>query len=83
MIRIMKKQLIAVILALTFALSAPTVSFASTNDEEAPTHDARLDGYKDGNMALKDASGNHGRAAEVLQITYKSLTTKLREYGLE
>ena len=34
-------------------------------------------------QALKDAAGNHGRAAEVLQITYKSLTTKLREYGLE
>ena len=56
MIRIMKKRLIAVVLALTFALSAPTVSFAAS-DEEAPTHDARLDGYKDGNMALKDASG--------------------------
>jgi hypothetical protein len=57
MIRVMKKRLIAVVLALTLALSAPTVSFASTSDEEAPSHDARLDGYKDGNMALKDASG--------------------------
>jgi len=56
MIRIMKKRLIAVLLALTFALAAPTASFAR-NDEEAPAHDARLDGYKEGDMALKDASG--------------------------
>jgi len=34
-------------------------------------------------LALKDASGNRGRAAELLQITYKTLTTKLREYGLD
>jgi DNA-binding NtrC family response regulator len=34
-------------------------------------------------QALKDAGGNRGRAAEVLQVSYKSLTSKLREYGLE
>ncbi len=34
-------------------------------------------------LALKEAAGNRGRAAELLQITYKTLTTKLREYGLE
>ena len=34
-------------------------------------------------LALKEASGNRGRAAELLQITYKTLTTKLRDYGLE
>ena len=34
-------------------------------------------------LALKEAAGNRGRAAELLQISYKTLTTKLREYGLE
>jgi DNA-binding NtrC family response regulator len=34
-------------------------------------------------LALKEAAGNRGRAAELLQITYKTLTTKLRDYGLE
>jgi DNA-binding NtrC family response regulator len=34
-------------------------------------------------QALKDAGGNRGRAAEVLQVSYKTFTTKLREYGFE
>ena len=34
-------------------------------------------------LVLKEAAGNRGRAAELLQITYKTLTTKLREYGLD
>jgi len=34
-------------------------------------------------LALKEAAGNRGRAAELLQISYKTLTTKLREYGLD
>jgi len=34
-------------------------------------------------LTLKEASGNRGRAAELLQISYKTLTTKLREYGLD
>jgi DNA-binding NtrC family response regulator len=34
-------------------------------------------------LALKEAAGNRGRAAELLQISYKTLTTKLREHGLE
>jgi DNA-binding NtrC family response regulator len=34
-------------------------------------------------LALKDAAGNRGRAAELLQISYKTLTTKLRDYGLD
>jgi DNA-binding NtrC family response regulator len=34
-------------------------------------------------MALKEAAGNRGRAAEILQISYKSFTTKLKEHGLE
>jgi DNA-binding NtrC family response regulator len=32
--------------------------------------------------ALKDAVGNRERAAEALQISYKTLVQKLREYGL-
>jgi transcriptional regulator with GAF, ATPase, and Fis domain len=32
---------------------------------------------------LKEVDGNKGRAAEVLQISYKSLVGKLKEYGLE
>jgi DNA-binding NtrC family response regulator len=34
-------------------------------------------------LVLKEASGNRGRAAELLQVSYKTLTTKLREHGLE
>jgi DNA-binding NtrC family response regulator len=34
-------------------------------------------------LALKEAAGNRGRAAELLQISYKTLTMKLREYGLD
>jgi DNA-binding NtrC family response regulator len=34
-------------------------------------------------QALKDAGGSKGRAAEVLQVSYKTFTAKLREYGFE
>jgi DNA-binding NtrC family response regulator len=33
-------------------------------------------------QALKEAGGNAGRAAEVLQVSYKHLVQKAREYGL-
>jgi len=32
---------------------------------------------------LQEAGGNKGRAAELLQITYKSLLAKLKEHRLE
>ena len=34
-------------------------------------------------QALKEAAGSRNRAAEVLQISYKMLVAKLKEYGLE
>jgi DNA-binding NtrC family response regulator len=34
-------------------------------------------------QALKDAAGDRGLAADMLQIAYKTLTSKLKEYGLE
>lgn len=34
-------------------------------------------------LVLKDVGGNRGRAAEILQVSYKTFTAKLREYGLE
>jgi len=34
-------------------------------------------------QALREANGNAGRAAEMLQVSYKTLTSKLREYGLD
>jgi DNA-binding NtrC family response regulator len=34
-------------------------------------------------QVLKEAGGNRGRAAELLQVSYKMLTTKLRDYGLD
>src|SRR3954469_25892360 len=34
-------------------------------------------------QTLKEASGNRGRAAELLQVTYKTLTTKLKDYGIQ
>jgi len=32
---------------------------------------------------LKEAQGNKGRAAELLQISYKMLLAKLKEHGIE
>jgi transcriptional regulator with PAS, ATPase and Fis domain len=34
-------------------------------------------------FALKQAGGDKGRAADLLQINFKALTAKLKEYGLE
>ena len=34
-------------------------------------------------QALKDAGGNKGRASEMLQVSYKTFTAKLKEYGFE
>jgi DNA-binding NtrC family response regulator len=34
-------------------------------------------------QALKEAGGNRGRAAELLQVGFKTLMAKLREHGLE
>jgi DNA-binding NtrC family response regulator len=33
-------------------------------------------------QALREAAGNKQRAAELLQISYKTLTSKLREFGI-
>jgi hypothetical protein len=55
----MRKRLIIFILATLASLcTVPAASYASNNsDDDAPKIDARLDGYKQGNMDLKDASG--------------------------
>jgi len=34
-------------------------------------------------QALKEAAGNKGRAAELLQVSYKQLTSKLKEHGFD
>src|SRR5262249_33493886 len=34
-------------------------------------------------QALKDAAGNRNRAADLLQVSYKTLLAKLKEHGLE
>ena len=34
-------------------------------------------------LALKEAGGNKGRASEMLQVPFKLMTAKLREYGLD
>ena len=34
-------------------------------------------------QALREAAGNRNRAADILQISYKTLLAKLKEYGLE
>ena len=34
-------------------------------------------------QALADASGNKAKAAETLQLGFKTFTAKLREYGIE
>ena len=33
-------------------------------------------------MALRDAGGNKGRAADQLALTYKMFVSKMREYGV-
>ena len=33
--------------------------------------------------ALKETKGNKTRAAEILQVSYKTLLTKIKEYGIE
>jgi DNA-binding NtrC family response regulator len=33
--------------------------------------------------ALKETRGNKSRAAELLQVSYKTLLTKIRDYGIE
>ena len=57
MIRIMKKRLFSTLMVLTLAFAVPAATFASSDDEETDGMDARLKGYKDGPMAMKDASG--------------------------
>ena len=52
----MKHRLFARLLTFLFAVAIPVIAFAS-GDEETDGIDARLKGYKDGSMALKDASG--------------------------
>ena len=34
-------------------------------------------------QALRDASGNKQRAADLLQVSYKTLLQKLKDYGVE
>jgi DNA-binding NtrC family response regulator len=34
-------------------------------------------------QALRESAGNRNRAADLLQISYKTLLAKLKEYGLE
>ena len=34
-------------------------------------------------QALKQASGNRGHAADILQISFKTLISKLKEFGLD
>ena len=34
-------------------------------------------------LALKQANGDKGRAADILQINFKTLAPKLRQYGLD
>jgi DNA-binding NtrC family response regulator len=34
-------------------------------------------------QTLREAAGNRGRAAELLQVTYKTLTTKLKDYNIQ
>ena len=32
---------------------------------------------------LRETGGNKSRAAEILQVSYKTLLTKIKDYGLE
>jgi hypothetical protein len=56
----MKRRLLASVLALTLLVGLPSIARASSSsdDEDQVQIDGRLDGYKEGNMALKDAGGS-------------------------
>jgi len=32
---------------------------------------------------LKETNGNKSRASEILQVSYKTLLTKIKDYGIE
>ena len=55
MIRPMNKRFLARLLTVAFAVAIPVMTFAASDEDDGI--DARLKGYKEGPMALKDASG--------------------------
>ncbi len=65
-------------------VSTPSMEFSvdGTLDEVAKTA-LRIAESRRIKKALQDTGGNKTRAAEVLKVSYKTLLTKIKEYGLE
>jgi two-component system response regulator AtoC len=51
--------------------------------EEASREAVRISESQCIARALKETKGNKTRAAELLQVSYKTLLTKIKDYGLE
>jgi len=82
---------------LNLSFRTPLPSHAPADDEQSPWTKIDLSGSlgdasrrvlaeverRKIEQALREASGNRGRAAEILQVSYKAFVAKLREYGLD
>jgi DNA-binding NtrC family response regulator len=58
------------------------IDLSGTLDEVKRRVTAEAEGRKI-KLALKEASGNRGHAADILQISFKELTAKVKELGIE
>ena len=71
--------------ALTAAQEAPDVweQIDLSGSLEEATRRVISEVRRKSEQGLKDAGGDRGRTADVLRIGYKTLISKLKEYGLD
>jgi DNA-binding NtrC family response regulator len=82
---------------LNLSFRAPAPSAAAVDEDQSPWAKVDLSGTlaeasrrvlaeverRKIEQALKEAAGNRGRAAEILQVSYKTFVGKLKDYGLD
>jgi DNA-binding NtrC family response regulator len=66
-------------------VSGPVTAFSSTEGtlESVAKEALRTAETKRISSALHETRGNKSKAAEILQVSYKTLLTKIKEYGIE
>lgn len=66
-------------------VSGPVIAFSSTEGtlESVAKEALRIAETKRISSALHETRGNKSKAAEILQVSYKTLLTKIKEYGIE
>jgi DNA-binding NtrC family response regulator len=66
-------------------VSGPVTAFSSTDGtlESVAKEALRTAETKRISSALHETRGNKSKAAEILQVSYKTLLTKIKEYGIE